>query len=389
MMSTKKYKVVFLSNFLNHHQLPFCQELCKLTDNSFLFIATTPVPEGRKQLGYHDMNSSYDFVFKAYESQDGIEKAKEYVLKADVVIYGNMGFHFIKKRLEKKLLTFRMSERSLKIQPKWYKMPYLRLRNFFANTIHKNFYVLCAGAYVASDYRRLGSFKNKAYKWGYFPEVKEYENIDGLIADKKRNSILWAGRMIDWKHPEYPVEIAKRLRDDGYDFEMNIIGTGPMETNCSYEIAKLDLQDKVHMLGSMSPEKVREYMESSQIFLFTSDRQEGWGAVLNESMNSGCAVIANENIGAVPYLINDGENGLIYHNDSIDELYQKTKEILDDEGQSSKLGKNAYNTMINMWNAKNAAERFLNLAEELKNNKKCTLYENGPCSVAEVHKRKK
>lgn len=389
-MSTKKYKVVFLSNFLNHHQLPFCNELCKLTDNSFLFIATTPVPNERRQMGYHDMNSSYDFVLKAYESKEDEEKAKKYTLSADVVILGNAKFSFAKKRLAKKRITFRATERPFKIEPKWYKIPYLKARSFFANKTHKNFYLLCSGAYVSSDYRRLGSFKNKAYKWGYFPEVKEYENIDGLIANKKPNSILWAGRMIDWKHPEYPVEIAKRLRDDGYDFEMNIIGTGPMETICSYEIAKLDLQDKVHVLGSMSPEKVREYMESSQIYLFTSDRQEGWGAVLNESMNSGCAVIANENIGAVPYLINDGENGLIYHNDSIDELYQKTKELLDDNlGKAKKLGKNAYGTMINTWNAKTAAERFLNLAEELKNNKKCTLYENGPCSVAEVPKGKK
>ena len=44
------------------------------------------------------------------------------------------------------------------------------------------------------------------------------------------------------------------------------------------------------------------YMESSHIFLlFTSDRNEG--AALNESMNSGCAVVASDAIGSVPYLM--------------------------------------------------------------------------------------
>ena len=37
------------------------------------------------------------------------------------------------------------------------------------------------------------------------------------------------------------------------------------------------------MLGSMTPEQVREHMEESILFLFTSDFGEGWGAVLNEA----------------------------------------------------------------------------------------------------------
>ena len=40
--------------------------------------------------------------------------------------------------------------------------------------------------------------------------------------------------------------------------------------------------------------------------------QDGWGAVANEAMNSACALVAGHMIGAVPYLIRQGENGLIY-----------------------------------------------------------------------------
>ena len=276
-----------------------------------------------------------------------------------------------------------------KKEPKWYTMLPRRIKYYFAHKRHKKLFLMCAGAYVASDYARTGTFKNKAYKWGYFPEVREYENIDNIIQSKKNNSLLWVGRMIDWKHPELPIKIAQRLKDEGYDFELNIIGAGELKSTCSYAIEKLNLQDNVHMLGSMSPESVREHMEKSQIFLFTSDRQEGWGAVLNESMNSGCVAIANENIGAVPYLLKDGENGAIYHNDSENELYEKVKYLLDNPEKRQEMSKNAYYTMKNEWNAKTAAERLLILAEELKNNKKCTLYANGPCSIAEVHKRKK
>ena len=44
-------------------------------------------------------------------------------------------------------------------------------------------------------------------------------------------------------------------------------------------------------------------MEESEIYLVTSDRKEGWGAVVNEAMNSGCAVVADHMIGAAPWMI--------------------------------------------------------------------------------------
>ncbi len=382
MSENKKYKVVFISNYLNHHQIPFSQELISLTGGSYLFIATTPTPKGRLKLGYRDANSSYDFVLRAYESVENFELAKKYVLDADIVLYGSIGRELVKKRLKKNKLTFRCTERLFKIEPKKSEMLGLKIKNYFANTIHKNFYLLCEGAYVREDYKRVGAFKNKAYKWGYFPELKEYDNVDNLILEKEENSLLWAGRMIDWKHPEYAIEVAKRLKAEGYKFKLNIIGTGNLYVDIVRTVFLESLDDCVIVLGSMSPEKVREYMEKSQIFLATSDRNEGWGAVVNEAMNSACAVVANENIGSAPYLIKDDKNGLIYKNDSVDELYKKVKYLLDSKEKATELGKNAYQALQAEWNAKIAAERLLDLAEALIKDKKCQRFENGPCSQA-------
>ena len=158
--------------------------------------------------------------------------------------------------------------------------------------------MLCAGAFTYADFAKHGSFINKAYKWGYFPETKRYESIERLVEKKKKNSILWCGRFIDWKHPDDALCVAERLKAAGYSFALNIIGAGELEPKLKSMIEQYGLNDCVHMLGAMPPENVREYMESSQIYIFTSDRSEGWGAVLNESMNSGCAVVASDAIGA-------------------------------------------------------------------------------------------
>lgn len=372
-------KVVFISNYLNHHQLPFCEAMVKKTDANFTFVATTPIPEFRLKLGYADMNHDHGFVICAYENEELKQKAINVCAEADVAIIGSAPDEYIKERLKKRKLTFRYSERIYKNGVKKFQLPLRAVKYFFDHSRHKNLYMLCSSAYTAGDYARTFTFLKKTYKWGYFPKIKKYENIDSLIDDKSPASLLWVGRLIDWKHPELPIEAAKRLQDEGIDFTLNIVGTGELEDMLKQKIIEYNLTDRVFMRGSMSPEEVREYMEKSEIFLFTSDRGEGWGAVLNEAMNSGCAVIASHAIGSAPFLINDGENGLMYRDGDFASFYAKLKKLLEDPQKRTLFGKNAYETMLNDWNADTAAERLLILSDKIE---KVYAFADGICSPA-------
>ena len=149
-------------------------------------------------------------------------------------------------------------------------------------------------------------------------------------------------------------------------------------------IREKKLDDCVHMLGGMRPEQVREYMERADIYLFTSDFNEGWGAVLNESMNSGCAVVASHAIGSVPFLIEDGRNGFVYKNGDIEDLDSKVVLLLNQPDLRMAIGKRAYRTIKEVWNAHVAAERFLALVMNLTNGEKATQIYNGPCSSAPI-----
>ena len=146
------------------------------------------------------------------------------------------------------------------------------------------------------------------------------------------------------------------------------------------------LDDCVQMLGAMSPEKVREYMEAADIFLFTSDFNEGWGAVLNESMNSACAVVASHAIGSVPFLLEDGKNGFIYKNGDEQSLYERVVQLIEQPELREMIGRNAYRTLAEKWNAEVVAERFIALAQALLEGKKADLFEDGPCSRAKILK---
>lgn len=382
-------RIVFLSNFMNHHQLPLSQALLKQTDGEYHFVACEELYSEQKQLGFEDMNQK-EFVIRPYEDENQNKRAHDEANDADVVIIGSAPEKYIFSRLKQNKLTFKYSERLHKKKLDIKTFP----RAFISQYLHHGryqkypFYMLCASAYTAADVRKFGNYKNRLYKWGYFPETKKYD-LSSLFLQKNNDvvQLLWAGRLIDWKKTCDAINIAKRLDEDGYDFCLKIIGTGLCEKTLREQIKRSGLLGKVVLLGAMAPEKVREHMEQANIYLFTSDFNEGWGAVLNESMNSGCAVVANHAIGAVPFLMKDSKNGLIYQNGNIEMFYEKVKYLFDHPEKQKELGQKAYETIINTWNAETAAERYVALCKKiLDGDNSPDLYKDGPCSKAEVLK---
>ena len=296
-------KVVIISNYLNHHQKPICDAFKRITNGNFHFIATEKVSKWRKQLGYQEMSDNY--VIDCSNNDNRLH-AIALINEADVVITDAEDLSLTNQRYKDRRIIFRASERLFKSVTRYLKAPVHFIKAFKT----KQMYLLCNSAYAAQDYKWLGFFNNRAFKWGYFPELIEYNDIDSILHRRKELKLLWVGRLISLKHPEYAIEAADMLRRKAIDFRMEIIGDGSKMDEMKQMIMDKGLKDNVHLLGAMPYIKVRDYMEEADIFLFTSDRREGWGVVLNEAMNSACAIVANKDIGAVPFLIEDGVNGV-------------------------------------------------------------------------------
>lgn len=380
--------ITFFSNALNDHQLPFCHRMCELAgENNFRFVASEPISEERASYGFVNMNDIYPFVIKSYESPEAYNEALKLMNDSDVVIVGSEKHIHLQERILQGKLTFRYSETIFKqlyrrFDPRIYKQVYnrwLRFRNYPV-------YTLCASSFLADELSLCGYPKTKCLKWGYFPEVKTYrdeETMDFMRIKETVSSgspiILWVGRMIAWKHPEVAVKIASRLKSEGYNFKLRMIGKGTEETKIREMIDSSGLEDCVEMIGGKTPEEVRQEMEKASVFLFTSDRNEGWGVVLNESMNSGCAVVASRSAGSTRFLINHKKNGFIY--EKPEEAYQYVKVLLDNPEIRYNMGIEAYHTILNLWNSSVATERlFVIMRNFFENGGKLHTYPVGPCS---------
>lgn len=363
-----------------------CNQFYKSCEE-FYFIATEKISLERLAMGYEDMDSKYPYVIKMYED-NYLKYAAYYIIKTfDVVIFGACSPKLIALRMQKNKLSFIYVERFLK-KGLWYRfIPSTRekILDRVVKYKNRNLYVLCASAYTSYDLSLFG-FRNKCYKWGYFTEVPKINKWELMKKkDKTHSNILWVGRLINGKRTKDVIFLAKILMNRKLDFTINIIGTGNYEKQLQMLVKMLGLSEKVHFLGATSPDQVSRYMEESNIFLFTSNFKEGWGAVINEAMSRGCAVVTSHAAGSAPYLIQDKKNGLIYQSGNINDLYRKVRRLLNNPKLQYIYGLKAYDTMVNLWSPEVAATRLIEISKNLLNGKH-TWYRNGPCSKAYIIK---
>lgn len=375
-------RLTFVSNYLTHHQVPFCDCLYKHLGDSFQFISTEPMEEERINMGWRlESHPPYEILACTPMVMDA--DVRKRIIESDVVILGAVSNDIIKMRIDDaRGITFQYCERIFKngmlsaIGPGAFRCRV----DYQKNVKKKRVYMLCASAYLAGDLKLLQAYKDRCYCWGYFPPVKRYENV---TEHKILNQILWVGRLIQWKHPELMIELAENLKNKNYKFLIKIIGDGPMRVEIQNMILEKGLEEYVLLLGSMPHLEVREHMMQAGILVATSDFAEGWGAVVNEAMNDGCAVVASHAMGSVPFLIKDGENGLIFKNGNRKDLFRCVTSLLEEPKKVVELGQIAYSTIVSTWNAECATVRFLELAKTLLEGKDVVIHE-GPCSKAPI-----
>ncbi|MBR1670923.1 MAG: glycosyltransferase family 4 protein [Butyrivibrio sp.] len=384
--------VSFVSNYINHHQLPFCEAMKRQIGDggSFYFIQTMPMEEKRRQMGWGVDEKALSYLVLYYEEP---ERAQDLIEKSDVVLFGWTGGvidDIERKRLSSGKLAFRVSERIYRegqyraISPRGLMSKY---REHFVYR-SKPVYLLCTGAYVASDFALIKSYPGKMLKWGYFPDASKGAEM-GTGGDQDVDSPLrfcWAGRLIDLKHPEFAVKAASDLKKSGIQFTMDIVGGGPLLESIRKMAASLNVADSVNITGGKAPYEVLEYMRRADIFLFTSNYLEGWGAVVNEAMQCSCAVVASNEAGSVPFLIEDKVNGLVYENGDYSSFGEKVLFLAGHRELITEYKKKAKETIDRKWNAEVAARELLRFSREFLSGRTPSFAVDGPVSQAQVLK---
>ena len=78
-------KLTFVTNYINHHQIPLSNELYGKLGNDYTFIQTEPMEEERIRMGWGGNFDKLPYLKKYYEDEF---ECKKLIITSDVVVFG-------------------------------------------------------------------------------------------------------------------------------------------------------------------------------------------------------------------------------------------------------------------------------------------------------------
>ncbi|WP_312751125.1 glycosyltransferase family 4 protein [Psychrobacter sanguinis] len=375
-------KILLVTNIVSHHQLPLAIELSKIVgEHNFLFAAMSRPDKERLKNGWLNQYN-YSWIVHPNESASDSEIYENFWDDADVVVCGERFIDRMQNRVNKGKLCFYMSER-------WWKPPVSMLRllhpryarmclSFKELARSDHFHYLANGPFAAKDLKTIAKMNDRVWLWGYFTEVPKH--IDLKNKAPKIVNILWIGRMLKCKRVDLLIRVLAKIESKGIAFKLTLVGDGPQRTNLERLAKKYLHSSSYEFINFIPSSEVLNFMSKFDIYVLPSNAYEGWGAVVNEAMSVGCAVIASDKTGAGATLIKSGTNGLLFKSGDKKSLYKCLNNLLTHKEAILQLGQAGYNTMQIQWSPKVAAERLVQLSNSLLHNIAHPIYENGPLS---------
>jgi len=167
-----------------------------------------------------------------------------------------------------------------------------------------------------------------------------FTDIDDFLKEEDAsfgNFILFVGNLQEVKGINVLIEAFAKISPDFPDFRLILIGDGPEKENLKSQISNLKIEDKMEFRGQLSLEETRNIMKKCYCLVLPS-RSEGLGRVLIEAMALGKSVIGS-NVGGIPDLVQDGQNGFLFEVGNIEQLAEKLKTLLSNKTLALEMGK--------------------------------------------------
>lgn len=188
--------------------------------------------------------------------------------------------------------------------------------------------------------------------------LKQYSfNPHGTFIENERSKkvikIVSIGRLVEFKGHEYLIGAHNLLIKKGYNVRTTIIGTGPRYNLLYNLIRRLNLLETVRLVGALPSEKIIEYLNDSDFFVFPSvlcedGSTETLGYACVEAMAVGLPVIAS-NVGGIPEYVIDGQTGLLVEQRSPRQIAEAVEELINNPRKARKLVENARKLVENMF----------------------------------------
>jgi len=178
-------------------------------------------------------------------------------------------------------------------------------------------------------------------------------------------NILFVGRLVEKKGLSYAIDTVNQVLREHQNIELRMIGDGPLENETYDLINKLNLNEKIVLLGPQTHSRILKEMEDADIFFLPSltaengDR-EGIPVSIMEAQATGLPVVSTTHTG-IPELVLDGQSGFLVPEKDTEAMAEKLKELIVNSELRINMGKLGRSQVESNYDRKKEIDQLDNL----------------------------
>ena len=218
--------------------------------------------------------------------------------------------------------------------------------------------------HVLSDEMKKGLLENGILEHKIM-KITPAIDLKFFKSNSKENNIIQMSTIarLHWiKGLEYTLEALALLKNENISFHYTIIGDGVEKERLQFAAYQLGLSDCVTFAGKLSPEKVKNQLEQTDIYVQYSI-QEGFCNAVLEAQAMGLLCVVSDAEGLSENVL-DGKTGWVVPKRQPKLLAHKIKEVIAlDETEKQKIRQQAVERVQNNFNLKKQQQEFLDFYE--------------------------
>lgn len=198
-------------------------------------------------------------------------------------------------------------------------------------------------------------------------DFDKFSKVKNNYSEKKIKMLI-VGRLVEKKGHIYLLEACKILKKKNIDFELTILGEGPLRKKIERFISENDLDKNIRLVGQVQNNEIPEYFRKNKFFVLPSivannSDAEGIPVSLMEAMASGLICISTKCVG-IPELIDDSVNGYLVKERNSEDIAEKIISVSKNSNkENNQIRESAIAKVKKEFNSKVQSRRFENIVK--------------------------
>ena len=134
------------------------------------------------------------------------------------------------------------------------------------------------------------------------------------------------------------IKAFKQVKDSYPEATLTLLGDGPLRMELESYVASESIKD-ISFVGLVPNDQIYKYLNEADIML-SSPLVDNMPISLLEGFDAGLLVVSS-NVGGVPYIVEDGQNGLLFESDNEQQMAEKILWALNNETAALKIMQHA------------------------------------------------